>query len=179
MAVVVGLDSGHLRESSGSDLGSREGPCQSTARVPGPIQGWRSQRRAAAGGGSAGRRGSSSGTLSSYRLMESPMCTRSSGSHDRDTPMMTVPTSIGSPSASPFGFFVREKEKQKEEIRELKEKHLTETSALLGVLSDSQRTTRMLREENGELRERIDQLGTMEMENEGLRQTVGDYGDGE
>ena len=32
----------------------------------------------------------------------------------------------------------------------------------------------MLREENGELRERIDRLGNMEMENEGLRWTVGE-----
>jgi hypothetical protein len=97
--------------------------------------------------------------------MESPTFTVSSGSRDRDTPT-TAPTSVG--SASPFGFLGREKE----EVRELKEKHLTETGALLGALSDSQRTTKMLREENAELRERLDRLGHVEMENEGLREAV-------
>lgn len=101
--------------------------------------------------------------------MESPTFTASSGSRDRHT---TAPTSIGSASASPFGFFGREKEMEKEEIRELKDKHLTETGALLGALSDSQRTTKMLREENGELRERVDRLGNMEVENEGLKGVV-------
>jgi hypothetical protein len=103
--------------------------------------------------------------------MESPMSTMLSGSHDRDTPMM-APTSVG--SASLFGFFGWEKEREKEEVQELKDKHLTETGALLGVLSDSQRTTKMLREENVELRERINRLGHVEVENEGLREAVGE-----
>jgi hypothetical protein len=40
----------------------------------------------------------------------------------------------------------------------MKEKHEVETEALLSALSDSQRTTKMLRDENGELRERIQVL---------------------
>ena len=51
---------------------------------------------------------------------------------------------------------------EKEEIHKLKDKHLTETDALLGALSDLQQTTKMLREENGELRKRVDRLGNME-----------------
>jgi hypothetical protein len=123
----------------------------------------------AAGGGSAGGRSSGSRIPSSYGLMESSILTVSSGSHRRDT---AAPTSIGSMSASPFGFFGREKEMDKEEIRKLKDKHRTETGALLGALSDSQWTTKMLREENGELRERIDRLGNLEVKNEGLRRVV-------
>jgi hypothetical protein len=86
---------------------------------------------AGSGGGGAERRGSGSGTLSSsYGLMESPTFT------ERDTPT-TALTSVGSGSASLFGSLGREREKEKEEIRGLKEKHLTETGALLGALSDS------------------------------------------
>ncbi|KAI0692251.1 hypothetical protein C8T65DRAFT_745233 [Cerioporus squamosus] len=44
------------------------------------------------------------------------------------------------------------------EIQQLQEKHALESSALLGALADSQRTTRMLREENGQLRDRIQML---------------------
>jgi hypothetical protein len=40
----------------------------------------------------------------------------------------------------------------------MKEKHSVETEALLAALSDSQRTTKMLREENTELRARIQEL---------------------
>lgn len=43
-------------------------------------------------------------------------------------------------------------------IQLLKEKHDLETEALLGALSDSQRTTKTLREENAHLRERIQEL---------------------
>jgi hypothetical protein len=77
--------------------------------------------------------------------MESLTPTVSSGSRDRDTPT-TAPMSVG--SASPFGFFGWEKEREKEEVREFQDKHLTETGALLGALSDSQRMTEML--EGGE-----------------------------
>ncbi|RPD58644.1 hypothetical protein L226DRAFT_572840 [Lentinus tigrinus ALCF2SS1-7] len=44
------------------------------------------------------------------------------------------------------------------EIQLLQDKHALETSALLGALADSQRTTKMLRDENGELRDRIQML---------------------
>ena len=43
-------------------------------------------------------------------------------------------------------------------IQSMKEKHSQETEALLSALSDSQRTTKILREENTELRIRIDEL---------------------
>lgn len=59
-------------------------------------------------------------------------------------------------------------------MRELKEKHATETGALLAALFDSQRTTRMLRTGNGELRERLEQLERLETKNEGLRRAVGE-----
>ena len=61
-AVVLDLDSGHLRVSQGSDLGSREGVCQYRPST-------RAHSRMAfseagsAGGGSARRRGSGSGRL--------------------------------------------------------------------------------------------------------------------
>ena len=44
------------------------------------------------------------------------------------------------------------------EMQSLKEKHELETEALLAALSDSQRLTKMLRDENRELRERIQEL---------------------
>lgn len=44
------------------------------------------------------------------------------------------------------------------ELNNLQDKHTTETGALLNALADSQRTTRMLREENTQLRDRIQYL---------------------
>ncbi|KAI0085513.1 hypothetical protein BDY19DRAFT_996649 [Irpex rosettiformis] len=44
------------------------------------------------------------------------------------------------------------------EIQRLEEKHSTETGALLNALADSQRTTRILREENTQLRDRVQSL---------------------
>ncbi|KAF8623311.1 hypothetical protein AX17_007453 [Amanita inopinata Kibby_2008] len=113
-------------------------------------------------GGGSSRRGS--GTFSSQALMNSPTFTTStSGSRDResrDTPRERD----------------RDRERDRlgdrEELKELKEKHATEMGALLGALSDSQRTTRMLREENSDLRDRLDALGDVEAENEGLRRQV-------
>jgi hypothetical protein len=47
-------------------------------------------------------------------------------------------------------------------VQSMKEKHSVETEALLSALSDSQRTSKMLREENAELRARIQELeGTL------------------
>jgi hypothetical protein len=79
-------------------------------------------------------------------------------------------------SGSSFGFLSRdrEKEREREEIRDLKEKHATETGALLGALSDSQRTTRVLRDEIGELRERLERFGHLEVDNDSLRRMVGE-----
>ncbi|KAF9462817.1 hypothetical protein BDZ94DRAFT_1260396 [Collybia nuda] len=125
----------------------------------------------ALGGGSASRRGS--GTFSQYGLMESPTFTASSGSRDTPRSASTAPTSV---SGSSFGFLGRDREKDRDrdEMRELKDKHATETGALLGALSDSQRTTRMLRDENGELRDRLEGLGHVVVENEKLRRVVDD-----
>lgn len=122
------------------------------------------------GGSGPGRR--ESGTFSHQYLMHSPTLTIStaSGSRDRDTPrsaVSTAPTSVSSTSLA-----YRERERERDEIRDLKEKHATETGALLGALSDSQRTTRMLREENIDLRERLERMGDSEAENEELRREV-------
>ena len=122
------------------------------------------------GGSGPGRR--ESGTFSHQYLMHSPTLTIStaSGSRDRDTPRSaasTAPTSVSSTS-----LVYRERERERDEIRDLKEKHATETGALLGALSDSQRTTRMLREENIDLRERLERMGDSEGENEELRREV-------
>jgi hypothetical protein len=130
-----------------------------------------------AGGGSAGRRGS--GTFSAYGagggLLESPTFTVSSGSRERDTPRSTTSTAPTSVSGS-FGYVGRDRgerdrdrEREKEEIRELRDKHQLETGALLGALSDSQRTVRVLREENSDLRERLERLADAEAENDELR----------
>ncbi|KAF8153830.1 hypothetical protein B0H34DRAFT_860805 [Crassisporium funariophilum] len=147
------------------------------------------------GGGASGRRGS--GTFSAYGgsqsqsqhghghagLMESPTFTVSSGSRDRDTPKSTTSTAPTSLSES-FGYLgrtpgdnrsefnrerERERERDREEMREMRERHGTEMGALLSALSDSQRTARVLRDENAELRERIEGLGGVLEENEELR----------
>ncbi|KAJ7456698.1 hypothetical protein FB451DRAFT_1276878 [Mycena latifolia] len=121
------------------------------------------------GPGSARRRGSGSGSYFSSagsQLMESPTLTMSS----RDTPRSasTAPTSV---SGASWG--------DREEIRELKDKHTVETGALLSALSDSQRTSKVLREENAELRERLGRLEAeaertvaLERENQALREFV-------
>lgn len=44
------------------------------------------------------------------------------------------------------------------ELQQLHERHTTETGALLNALSDSQRSSRMLREENTQLRDRVQYL---------------------
>ncbi|KAJ6627220.1 hypothetical protein B0H10DRAFT_1996115 [Mycena sp. CBHHK59/15] len=115
------------------------------------------------------RRGSGSGSyfVSGSQLMESPTLTMSS----RDTPrsVSTAPTSVSGASWGRDG----------DEIRELKDKHAVETGALLSALSDSQRTTKVLREENSELRERLARLEeelersrTLARENQALREFV-------
>ncbi|KAL4070065.1 hypothetical protein V8B97DRAFT_523459 [Scleroderma yunnanense] len=67
----------------------------------------------------------------------------------------TAPTSISASSSV-----------QQATIQLMKEKHDLETEALLAALSDSQRTTKTLREENNQLRDRIQELDD---ELEGLR----------
>ncbi|CAA7263974.1 unnamed protein product [Cyclocybe aegerita] len=142
-------------------------------------------------GGGSGRRGS--GTFSAYGsssayggmstygqpgLMESPTFTVSSSSRDRDTPKSSTSTAPTSVSES-FGYLgrdrvERERERERDEFRELKEKHATEMAALLGALSDSQRTARVLREENAELRERLDRFAGVVQQNNELHQACGE-----
>ncbi|KAG5339464.1 hypothetical protein C0989_004150 [Termitomyces sp. Mn162] len=122
-------------------------------------------RLAVSEAGGSSRRGSVSGT---HGLMESPTFTASSGSRDTPRSVSTAPTSV---SGSSFAFLGRDRDREREEIRELKDKHASETEALLGALSDSQRTTRLLREENGEIRDRLEQA---KAEIDALRRVVGE-----
>ncbi|KAI0351114.1 hypothetical protein OH77DRAFT_969571 [Trametes cingulata] len=69
---------------------------------------------------------------------ESPRTTFSSAS--------TAPTSISASSSV---------QHMQSELQQLQDRHALETSALLNALADSQRTTKMLREENCQLRERL------------------------
>ena len=151
------------------------------------------------GSGAPGRRGSESfsacGGASSYGgsgggssygkngLMESPTYTVSSGSGERDTPkssISTAPTSL----AESFGYLgrdrserdlnrERERDGEREEIHEMKEQHGVEMGALLGALSDSQLTVRKLREENSDLRDRLERLTLAVQATEELRQACG------
>ena len=136
------------------------------------------------GNGNSGGGVGGGGGSSSYGLMESPTFTVSSGSRERDTPkssISTAPTSL----ADSFGYLGRDRserdsnrdrdrEREREDVRELKEKHGTEMGALLGALSDSQRTVRVLREENSDLRDRLEQLTVAVQTNQELRQVCGD-----
>ena len=126
------------------------------------------------GGGGGGGGGSSYGHNG---LMESPTFTVSSGSRDRDTPKSSIstgPTSL----ADSFGYLGRDRERDRERelemMREMKEKHGTEMGALLGALSDSQRTVRVLREENSDLRDRLERLTVAVQANQELRRVCGD-----
>ncbi|KAF9566056.1 hypothetical protein CPC08DRAFT_814965 [Agrocybe pediades] len=144
-------------------------------------------------GGIPGRRGSGSyssvygsssygrGSGSSYGgyngLMESPTFTVSTSSRERDAPKSATSTAPTSVSES-FGYLGRdraerdkekEREREREEMKEMKEKHSTEMAALLSALSDSQRTARMLREENAQLRDRLEDFSALVQENENLR----------
>ncbi|KAF9270475.1 hypothetical protein L218DRAFT_1071902 [Marasmius fiardii PR-910] len=120
--------------------------------------------------------------------MESPTYTISSSRGEREWPPRSASTAPTSVSGISNG---REREREKEEsaFETLKEKHAVETSALLSALADSQRTTKVLREENEELRERLQEaqrledvcdglrgeLARVEGENERLKQFVADY----
>ena len=125
------------------------------------------------GGGGGGGGGSPYGHAG---LMESPTITGSSG---RDTPkssISTAPTSL----ADSFGYLGRdrdmnrERERERDEMREMKERHGTEMGALLGALSDSQRTVRMLREENSDLRDGLERFTGAVQANHELRQVCAD-----
>ena len=185
-----------LRERSGSVSGSSPSPLSggslSTLNRFAPLRsaseynpGNRAHSRLAysEAGGISSRRDSESlsahGGGNAYGLMESPTFTGSSGSRgERDTPRSTTSTAPTSLSES-FGYFGRERDirdrdrerdRERDDKQELKEKHSTEVAALLGALSDSQRTVRMLRDENSELRERLDRFAGIVQENAGLSQ---------
>ncbi|KAF4568620.1 hypothetical protein EYR36_010632 [Pleurotus pulmonarius] len=95
-------------------------------------------------------------------LMESP--TFSESMRGRGTPMSvsTAPTSILSGASERGRGFVGDRERDKErerleaEMERMRDKHSLEMGALLSALSDSQRTTKVLREENTSLRDRLD-----------------------
>ncbi|KAJ8073600.1 hypothetical protein PM082_011878 [Marasmius tenuissimus] len=140
----------------------------------------RTQSRAEAGYGQ--RRGSGSYfSGASVVGMESPTYTVSSSRGEREWPPRSASTAPTSVSGLSNG-------REESAITALKEKHTIETEALLSALADSQRTTRILREENGELRERLQeaerledvvddlrrQLGRIEEENDRLRRFVAD-----
>lgn len=65
-----------------------------------------------------------------------------------------------------------ERERDLDDVRELKDRHATETAVLLSALADSQQAAKSLRKENGELRARLGNLQAVEVENERLRRDV-------
>lgn len=100
--------------------------------------------------------------------MESPTFTTSSSSRDRDRETPRSAVSTAATSISGYGG------RDREEIRDLKDKHAVEMEALLNALSDTQRTVRMLREENTDLRDRLDRMANMEAENSQLGEMLDD-----
>lgn len=121
----------------------------------------------ASGGSEHGRRGSGTFSAAGIGLMDSPtftVSTTASGSRDTQRSSSTGATSVSQAS-------MKEREREREELKELREKHAIETGALLNALSDSQRSCRVLREENGELR---DKIAEVEGENERLRRMMSD-----
>ncbi|KAI0640864.1 hypothetical protein C8Q79DRAFT_920364 [Trametes meyenii] len=74
----------------------------------------------------------------SSEIMSAPRTTFSGAS--------TAPTSVSASSSV---------QHMQSEIQQLQDRHALETGALLNALADSQRTTKMLREENTQLRERL------------------------
>ncbi|KAI0691815.1 hypothetical protein BC835DRAFT_100010 [Cytidiella melzeri] len=85
---------------------------------------------------------SAMGTPLSDSVMTTPRTTYSAAS--------TAPTSVSTASSM--------QKHLESEIQQLQSKHSTETGALLNALADSQRTTRILREENAQLRDRVQYL---------------------
>ncbi|KAG7099475.1 hypothetical protein E1B28_001323 [Marasmius oreades] len=109
--------------------------------------------------------------------MESPTFTISSSRGEREWPprsVSTAPTSVSGISNGREWEREREREREKEEstIVAMKDKHALETSALLSALADSQRTTRVVREENEELRERLQEVERLEDVCDGLRREL-------
>jgi predicted RNase H-like nuclease (RuvC/YqgF family) len=111
--------------------------------------------------------------------VESPTFTVSSGSRDRDTPKSSISESTDPTSlADSFGYLRRDRDRDREGelemMREMKERHGTEMGALLGALSDSQRTVRVLREENSDLRDRLERFAVAIQTSQELRRVCED-----
>lgn len=83
--------------------------------------------------------------------------TPSEGGVTRGSPTFSVPRTTFSGSTAPTSISATSSSQQAA-IQLMKEKHDLETEALLSALSDSQRTTKTLREENLQLRDRIREL---------------------
>ncbi|KAH8827902.1 hypothetical protein DL96DRAFT_1600806 [Flagelloscypha sp. PMI_526] len=92
---------------------------------------------------------------------ESPTFTLSSSGYLRDreayrsTSVSTAPTSISSYASQDRDYKDREISQYRSELALTKERHATESSALLSALADSQRVTRVLRDENDILRSKL------------------------
>ncbi|PPQ83888.1 hypothetical protein CVT25_000632 [Psilocybe cyanescens] len=187
-SVIVAPSPSPLGASGTSSSGARFNSARSASEYnynPGHTRAHSRMAYSEVGGATSGRRGSDSFGGSSYGggspynhqgLMESPTFTVSSSSRDRDrdTPRSgsTAPTSL----AESFGYLgrdrdrlEREREREREEVRDLKEKHGNEMGALLNALSDAQRTTRLLREENSQLRDRLEDVSVLVQQNNDLR----------
>lgn len=86
-----------------------------------------------------------------------------------DSASTTPRTTYSAPSTAPTSVSASSAQRMlHEELSALQEKHTLETGALLSALADSQRTTKMLREENAQLRDRLhyaeDQLAAVREE---------------
>ncbi|TFK50660.1 hypothetical protein OE88DRAFT_1661213 [Heliocybe sulcata] len=77
-----------------------------------------------------------------------------------DSPTFSTTSRAFSPSTAPTSLSAASSVHQQHqtEVDTLKEKHAMETEALLSALADSQRTAKVLREENTQLRDRVSEL---------------------
>ncbi|EPQ55531.1 hypothetical protein GLOTRDRAFT_138432 [Gloeophyllum trabeum ATCC 11539] len=99
-----------------------------------------------------------SGSVSSWGGRSGRVPTPDGQIRPSDSPTFTTRTF--SPSTAPTSLSAASSVHQQHqtEVETLKEKHAMETEALLSALADSQRTTKVLREENAELRDRVSNL---------------------
>ncbi|KZT21743.1 hypothetical protein NEOLEDRAFT_727685 [Neolentinus lepideus HHB14362 ss-1] len=77
-----------------------------------------------------------------------------------DSPTFSNTTRALSPSTAPTSLSTAPSipQQHQTEVETLKERHAMETEALLSALADSQRTAKMLREENTQLRDRVSEV---------------------
>ncbi|KAI0798208.1 hypothetical protein C8Q75DRAFT_740992 [Abortiporus biennis] len=127
---------GTTRSHSDRDFRSQYAPSRMAFSEAGSGSSW--GRRS----GSISRAGGTSDASPMSETVSTPRTTFSAAS--------TAPTSISASSSVQHHL--------QNEINILQEKHTLETGALLNALADSQRTTKVLREENVQLRDRIQDL---------------------